>query len=439
MLSVGLPDPDRLFHSLGIETRATVVVAVSGGSDSLAALLLLHRLIDERRLATRLVAVTVDHGLRPESADEARAVAALCAHSGIAHRTMRWTGPRPPSGLAEAARLARYRLLADAAAEAGSDLVITGHTRDDQAETCLMREARGEGRGLSGMDRATLYGRRLWIARPLLSAGRQELRNWLVRQGVEWIDDPSNARLDSERVRARQVLAGDPGRAIALVDRADRLRIERARYGHSAGSLFHHARMVAPGLIHVPRAALQACDVATARYAFRILTAVLGGREHLPNDMPELGAAPGKGDAPIRTTTSRCVVDRRRPGIFVHRELRDLPSPMTARGRIVWDGRFEIDCGNGCVVRPAGKDAAAASGSNTHEAPRGLVVSACAAEPLVVATVEDGRKPSVERIVAPWRLFLPASDIEAYNAAARLIGAPTVSDAPSAGHIGAEA
>ncbi len=437
MLSVGLPDPDRIFHSLGIETRATVAVAVSGGSDSLAALLLLQRLIDDRRLATRLVAVTMDHGLRPESTAEARAVAALCDGRGIVHRTVRWADDKPATGLAEAARLARYRLLADTASEAGTDLVITGHTRDDQAETCLMRAARGEGRGLAGMDRLTLYDRRVWIARPLLGAGRQDLRNWLRQQGVEWIDDPSNQRIESERVRARQLLSHDPGRAASLVARADGLRTQRAEDGRSAASLLRAATMVAPGLVHVPWSALEASGPAIAEYAFRILTAVLGGREHLPGDMHDPGEGPGKGDGPVRTTVSRCVVDRRRSGIFVHRELRDLPAPITPKGRIVWDGRFEIDCGEGCVIRPAGEGAA--SGSGTGDAPRGLVAAAAAAEPLVEATAGNGSTPSVERIVAPWRLFLPGSDIEAHNAAAGLIGAREVSGMPSAGHIGAEA
>lgn len=437
MLSVGLPDPDHLFHSLGIETRATVAVAVSGGSDSLAALLLLHRLIDDRRLATRLVAVTIDHGLRPESATEARAIAALCDGRGIAHRTVRWTDDKPATGLAEAARLARYRLLADAASEAGTDVVITGHTRDDQAETCLMRAARGEGRGLSGMDRLTLYDRRLWIARPLLRAGRQDLRNWLRQQGVDWIDDPSNQRIESERVRARQLLSGDSGRAASLVTRADGLRARRQEDGRAAASVLRAAAMVASGLVHVPRAALEACDATTAAYAFRVLAAALGGREHLPGDMPDLGEAPGKGQAPLRSSISRCVVDRRRSGIFMHRELRDLPASMTSSGRIVWDGRFEIDCGDGCVIRPSGKGAA--SSSDTHEAPRSLVAAACGAEPLVEATARNASTPSVERIVGPWRLFLPASDIEAHNAVASLIGAREVPGVPSAGHIGAEA
>ena len=105
-----------------------------------------------REQSPKLVAVTVDHGLRKESKREAKAVETLAHKLGIEHRTLQWTGRKPKTGLQEAARLARYRLLAEVAKEVGADHVLTAHTLDDQAETVLFRMARGSGIvGLAGM------------------------------------------------------------------------------------------------------------------------------------------------------------------------------------------------------------------------------------------------------------------------------------------------
>ena len=130
------------------------MLAVSGGPDSTALMVLAARWRKALKGKPALLAVTVDHGLRAAAKREAAAVGRLARKLGIAHRTLRWTGVKPKSGLQEAARAARYRLLADAARKAKAAHILTAHTRDDQAETVLIRMSRGSGlSGLAAMAR----------------------------------------------------------------------------------------------------------------------------------------------------------------------------------------------------------------------------------------------------------------------------------------------
>src|SRR6267142_1543016 len=145
-----------------------IVLAVSGGPDSIALMWLAARWRRALARGPRLIAVTVDHGLRPEAAAEAREVKRLARELDLPHRTLRWTGAKPKTGLPAAARAARYRLLAQAARTSGATHILTAHTRDDQAETLLMRLLRGSGiGGLAAMARESERDGVL-LARPFL-------------------------------------------------------------------------------------------------------------------------------------------------------------------------------------------------------------------------------------------------------------------------------
>src|SRR5947199_3069880 len=206
-----------------------VVLAVSGGPDSVALMWLAARWRRGLKRGPRLIAVTVDHGLRKEAAREARDVKDLARMLGIEHRTLRWRGAKPKSGLPAAAREARYRLLARAARECGASHLATAHTRDDQAETLLMRLLRGSGvTGLAAMAAETERdGVRL--LRPLLDTSKSELIATLQAAGVGFADDPTNRDSAFTRPRLRAlmpVLAEEGAEAKTLARLA--LRLARA-------------------------------------------------------------------------------------------------------------------------------------------------------------------------------------------------------------------
>jgi len=185
-----------------------LVLAVSGGPDSIALMWLAARWRNALSRGPRLLAVTVDHGLRPESAREARDVKRLARTLGVAHRTIRWRGAKPKSGIPAAARAARYLLLASAARGSGAGHILTAHTRDDQAETLLMRLLRGSGiSGLAAMARESERDG-VFIARPFLNISKSRLVATLDRSGIGFADDPTNRDTSFTRPRIRKVIEG---------------------------------------------------------------------------------------------------------------------------------------------------------------------------------------------------------------------------------------
>lgn len=201
-----VPPIDRFRRALDacVPAQTTIGLAVSGGPDSLALLLLAA---EARPL--QVEAATVDHGLRPESRAEAEKVAKICERLAVPHRilTADWA-EKPATAIQERARFMRYRLLGDWARERGITAIVTGHHLDDQAETFLMRLARGAGvNGLAGMRRiARAPGGDVSLVRPLLGWRHSELESVCAAAGVEPIDDPSNQDEKFERIRIRKAL-----------------------------------------------------------------------------------------------------------------------------------------------------------------------------------------------------------------------------------------
>ena len=218
----------------GLADAPALVLAVSGGSDSTALLWLAARWRRSLERPPKLVAVTVDHGLRAESAREAAAVRRLARSLKVEHRTVRWNGAKPKTGMQAAAREARYRLMSKAARDVGARCIVTGHTLDDQAETVLFRLMRGSGvSGLAGMSAVAGVpideGRGLWVLRPLLATSKARLVATLDAAGVDYARDPTNSdpRYARPRLRALLPVLARVGLTIERLGRLAR-RVERA-------------------------------------------------------------------------------------------------------------------------------------------------------------------------------------------------------------------
>ncbi|MGH6679567.1 MAG: tRNA lysidine(34) synthetase TilS, partial [Bradyrhizobium sp.] len=221
---ISVKDAKRLFAEC--KTASALVLAVSGGPDSTALMWLMARWRRSLSRGPRLFAVTIDHGLRPDARREAGEVKRLARELQLPHRTMRWTGPKPKAGVPAAARAARYRLLEAAAQSVGASHIVTAHTRDDQAETLLMRLLRGSGiTGLAAMARVTERGG-IALARPLLDVPKSRLIATLNRAKIGFADDPTNRDAGFTRPRLRALLpllAAEGGDARALARLATRL------------------------------------------------------------------------------------------------------------------------------------------------------------------------------------------------------------------------
>jgi len=258
-------------------------VAVSGGSDSLALLHLLHgwSLVGGPTPA----AVTVDHGLRPSSAQEAADVAQICARLAIPHDTVQWQGWDGSGNLPDHARRARYALLTDWARANDLHDIAIGHTQDDVAETFLMRLARGAGvDGLAAMrPRWTQSG--VTFHRPLLDLSREALRDHLRTLGQSWIDDPTNDDTTYLRPRARQsltALAPMGLGAATLADVARTLSGVRTALDHATLTAARALLQVQSGDILIDHPGFNDLPEEIARRLMQAMLQWLAGEEYPP-------------------------------------------------------------------------------------------------------------------------------------------------------------
>jgi tRNA(Ile)-lysidine synthase len=204
---------EEFFELLKIPPHSNVVVAVSGGADSMALLLL-------ARECAQVTALTIDHGLRAESRDEAQQVKHWCEALNITHHTLSWQSQPLASAAQEQARNARYALLSQWCEDNDARYLLTAHHRDDQAETLFFRLARGSGiDGLAAIQPSVTLANGITLLRPLLSIPKARLIATLQAHGQDWIEDPSNQNPNYTRNRIRALIA-QTGDADGICERA---------------------------------------------------------------------------------------------------------------------------------------------------------------------------------------------------------------------------
>jgi tRNA(Ile)-lysidine synthase len=327
------------------ETRPLVAVAVSGGADSLALALLAADWA--RAQGGSATGVTVDHRLRPESGDEATRVASWLARHGVAHATLVRDGA-PLSGDAQAAaRAARYRLLEAWCAASGVLHLLTAHHREDQAETLLLRLARGSGLdGLAGMS-ALVERAQCRICRPVLGLPRARLAATLAARGQDWIEDPSNQNPAYARVRLRQaeaVLAAEGLGPERLADTALHLGRARQALEPMAARLLARAVWLHPaGFAWLDAVRLAASPAEVRLRALGAVIACIGGADYPPrlSGLERLDRELANGLLAARTLGG-CLVLPRRGRVLVCREPEAVAAPVAVSdaARAPWDGRF---------------------------------------------------------------------------------------------------
>jgi tRNA(Ile)-lysidine synthase len=332
----------------------TLCVAVSGGSDSLA---LLALTCDWAGPDIAVDAVTVDHGLRDGSAQEARQVALEARNLGARHTVLRWQGWDGSGNLQAKARTGRRRLIADHCAAKGIAAVLLGHTQNDQAETLLMRLARGSGvDGLAAMS-AGRCGETLFL-RPLLDETRADLRDFLTARGMSWVNDPSNDDPRFERVRMRRAMAELGLDAARLAETATAMARARLALETRAHDVAQEIVTETNGLLSFDAAALGATEEETRLRLVAHALKCLSSAPYRPR-LATLAEVLASALAGRSGTLHGCHLIPHRGRLLICREYQVVAELQTAAGDGVWwDNRWHITAPDlpGARIRALGAD-----------------------------------------------------------------------------------
>ncbi|MCZ2158746.1 tRNA lysidine(34) synthetase TilS [Bartonella sp. 220] len=403
---MGIKLAGNLFKPSDFIQCQKVILAVSGGGDSLALLFLVQDHLKTLSVPPEIIAVTVDHQLRKESAREASMVAEICRAHHIKHIIVRWEGKKPKTHIVSSARIARYNLLFKEAQKQGATLIMTGHTLNDQVETYQMRsqrlskslnvlqcgifegngddarntegvlqreafetvwdegDARDSGeniaqkncllaendgliyaRGLSCIPREALLLRKIRLIRPLLGVKRKTLRTYLRLQGKTWIDDPTNEDLNFERVRVRHSL--HPQKLSGIAQRVHEATLKRRQQAQIVANLILSLDIaVEYGRCFIAKPAPFLQKHPSFPFVVGLFAVLMGGGSYLLPAQKLITLVQKlclNSSQKQRFTLARSVIECNKSGIALWRESRNMKEAVVAQGKtFLWDGRYQI-------------------------------------------------------------------------------------------------
>jgi tRNA(Ile)-lysidine synthase len=362
-----------------------IAIAVSGGSDSMALLALAAEFILYRSLhinvtpakaggqlvstkaesgvpafagmtdnRVQITVLTFDHGLRAESAAEAQWVNDWCSAHGIACSVLRWEGEKPATGIQAAARRARYDALTTEAQRIGADVLLTGHTANDQAETVVMRQTRTQ----SAASLAGIWPENEWngfrIVRPLLGVTRDALRDFLRTRNISWLDDPSNANRKFERVRVRQSTnENDVAGLLGVADAArGAVRLAERQVAAFLAALTKNEF----GVVRFARATFNALDALARHLALKQAFFVFGAGEAVSGAERDRLIGWLQNPKSKRRTLGGVVFAIAKDQVLMMREVaRIVDLDVPEGGEIEWDRRFRLLVPDGAKIVPLGR------------------------------------------------------------------------------------
>ncbi|WP_332065748.1 tRNA lysidine(34) synthetase TilS [Bartonella sp. CB189] len=381
----------NLFKTSDFIQCQKLILAVSGGSDSLALLFLVRDHLRTLSSPPEVIVVTVDHKLRRESAREAEDVAEICRVHNIKHVIVRWEGKKPTTHIAEKARIARYDLLFKEARKQGATLIMTGHTLNDQIETYQMRNQRVQRnldilpkesfevlhekiftttsakngylliceRGLSCIPREALLRRTVRLIRPLLGVKRKTLRAYLHIHGKTWIDDPTNEDINFERVRVRRSL--HQTKMTDIAKKINEATLKRRQQAKNVADLILALDIsVDYGRCFIGNPEPFLHKHPCFSFVVGLFAVLMGGGSYL---LPHkklmlldqklcLSAAQKK-----RFTLAGSVIDYSQSGITLWRESRNIKEVVVEPGQTcLWDGRYQVTNHGGDIIKIGAAD-----------------------------------------------------------------------------------